>query len=105
MGLIKEGRRFAVLSDILGDEDHLGDMDFKVAGTETGHHLAADGHQDHLASPRRSCSVALNQARDGRLHILGEMAKALDSHARDGVSEQRAAHHDDQLSRATRFAR
>ena len=48
MGLIKEGERFAVLSDILGDEDHLGDMDFKVAGTEQGHHRAADGHQDHL---------------------------------------------------------
>ncbi len=47
MGLIKEGERFAVLSDILGDEDHLGDMDFKVAGTDRGHHLAADGHQDH----------------------------------------------------------
>ena len=46
MGLIKEGERFAVLSDILGDEDHLGDMDFKVAGTEERHHLAADGHQD-----------------------------------------------------------
>ena len=48
MGLIKEGERFAVLSDILGDEDHLGDMDFKVAGTEQRHHRAADGHQDHL---------------------------------------------------------
>ncbi len=46
MGLILEGERFAVLSDILGDEDHLGDMDFKVAGTEQRHHLAADGHQD-----------------------------------------------------------
>ena len=46
MGLIKEGEGFAVLSDILGDEDHLGDMDFKVAGTADGHHLAADGHQD-----------------------------------------------------------
>ena len=48
MGLIKEDRGFAVLSDILGDEDHLGDMDFKVAGTEQRHHRAADGHQDHL---------------------------------------------------------
>ena len=46
MGLILEGKDFAVISDILGDEDHLGDMDFKVAGTERGHHLAADGHQD-----------------------------------------------------------
>jgi polyribonucleotide nucleotidyltransferase len=47
MGLIKDGGRFAVLTDILGDEDHLGDMDFKVAGTGQGHHRAADGHQDH----------------------------------------------------------
>ena len=54
MGLIKEGERFAVLTDILGDEDHLGDMDFKVAGTDQRHHRAADGHQDHRASPRRS---------------------------------------------------
>ena len=46
MGLIKEGNRFAVLTDILGDEDHLGDMDFKVAGTRQRHHRAADGHQD-----------------------------------------------------------
>ena len=46
MGLIKEGDSFAVLSDILGDEDHLGDMDFKVAGTDAGRHRAADGHQD-----------------------------------------------------------
>jgi polyribonucleotide nucleotidyltransferase len=51
MGLIKEGERFAVLSDIMGDEDHLGDMDFKVAGTWKRHHLAADGHQDHLDHP------------------------------------------------------
>ena len=48
MGLIKEGDKFAVLSDILGDEDHLGDMDFKVAGTAAGRHRPADGHQDHL---------------------------------------------------------
>ncbi len=54
MGLIKEGERFAVLSDILGDEDHLGDMDFKVAGTGEGRHRAADGHQDRRRSPRRS---------------------------------------------------
>ena len=47
MGLILEGKKFAVLSDILGDEDHLGDMDFKVAGTRNRRHLAADGHQDH----------------------------------------------------------
>ena len=54
MGLIKEDEGFAVLSDILGDEDHLGDMDFKVAGTDAGRHRAADGHQDHLDHRRRS---------------------------------------------------
>ena len=47
MGLIKEGDDYVVLTDIAGVEDHLGDMDFKVAGTERGHHRAADGHQDH----------------------------------------------------------
>ena len=55
MGLIKEGDKFAVLSDILGDEDHLGDMDFKVAGTDRGITSLPDGHQDHLDHPRRSC--------------------------------------------------
>ncbi len=54
MGLILEGERFAVLSDILGDEDHLGDMDFKVAGTDNGVTALADGHQDRRASPKRS---------------------------------------------------
>ncbi len=54
MGLILEGKDFAVISDILGDEDHLGDMDFKVAGTVRGHHHDADGHQGRRASPRRS---------------------------------------------------
>jgi polyribonucleotide nucleotidyltransferase len=54
MGLITEGDRFAILSDILGDEDHLGDMDFKVAGTEDGIHGLPDGHQDSQESPPRS---------------------------------------------------
>ena len=49
MGLIKEGDRVAILSDILGDEDHLGDMDFKVCGTDAGHHRHPDGHQDRRA--------------------------------------------------------
>ncbi len=76
MGLIKEGERFAVLSDILGDEDHLGDMDFKVAGTAGGvtslqMDIKIDGITEEIMK------VALGQARDGRLHILGEMAKAL----------------------------
>jgi len=76
MGLIKEGNDFAVLSDILGDEDHLGDMDFKVAGTEKGvtslqMDIKITGITEEIMR------VALDQARDGRLHILGEMAKAL----------------------------
>jgi polyribonucleotide nucleotidyltransferase len=76
MGLIKEGERFAVLSDILGDEDHLGDMDFKVAGTANGvtslqMDIKIDGITEEIMK------VALGQARDGRLHILGEMAKAI----------------------------
>jgi polyribonucleotide nucleotidyltransferase len=76
MGLIKEGNDFAVLSDILGDEDHLGDMDFKVAGTEQGvtslqMDIKITGITEEIMR------VALDQARAGRLHILGEMAKAL----------------------------
>ena len=85
MGLIKEGADFAVLSDILGDEDHLGDMDFKVAGTETGvTSLQMDIKITSIT--REIMETALNQARDGRLHILGEMAKAL-TQAREGVSD------------------
>jgi polyribonucleotide nucleotidyltransferase len=76
MGLIKEGERFAVLSDILGDEDHLGDMDFKVAGTANGitalqMDIKIEGITEEIMQ------VALNQAKDGRIHILGEMANAL----------------------------
>ena len=78
MGLIKEGDDFAVLSDILGDEDHLGDMDFKVAGTEDGvtslqMDIKITGITEEIMQ------IALKQARAGRLHILGEMAKAMDS--------------------------
>ena len=84
MGLIKEDRGFAVLSDILGDEDHLGDMDFKVAGTETG--ITALQMDIKITSiTAEIMRVALEQARDGRLHILGEMAKALTG-ARGGVA-------------------
>jgi polyribonucleotide nucleotidyltransferase len=84
MGLIKEGEEFAVLSDILGDEDHLGDMDFKVAGTEAGvTSLQMDIKITSITA--EIMKIALDQARDGRLHILGEMAKAL-SGAREGVS-------------------
>ena len=84
MGLIKEGNDFAVLSDILGDEDHLGDMDFKVAGTEVG--ITALQMDIKITSiTEEIMKIALGQAKDGRLHILGEMAKALTG-ARDGVS-------------------
>jgi polyribonucleotide nucleotidyltransferase len=76
MGLIKEGERFAVLSDILGDEDHLGDMDFKVAGTAEG--VTSLQMDIKIAGiTEEIMRVALGQARDGRLHILGEMAKAI----------------------------
>ncbi len=85
MGLIKEGDRFAVLSDILGDEDHLGDMDFKVAGTEDGvtslqMDIKITGITEEIMQ------VALDQAKGGRTHILGEMAKAL-TEARDEMGE------------------
>lgn len=84
MGLIKEDTGYAVLSDILGDEDHLGDMDFKVAGTSKGvtslqMDIKITGITEEIMK------TALDQARDGRMHILGEMSKALDS-ARDAVS-------------------
>jgi polyribonucleotide nucleotidyltransferase len=76
MGLIKEDRGFAVLSDILGDEDHLGDMDFKVAGTEAG--ITSLQMDIKITSITFDImKTALEQAKDGRLHILGEMAKAL----------------------------
>ncbi len=76
MGLIKEGDRFAVLSDILGDEDHLGDMDFKVAGTSSG--VTSLQMDIKIAGiTEEIMRVALAQAKDGRIHILGEMAKAL----------------------------
>lgn len=85
MGLILEGERFAVLTDILGDEDHLGDMDFKVAGTADGitslqMDIKITGITEEIMR------VALNQAKDGRAHILGEMAKAL-SASREELGE------------------
>src|SRR6201991_2352504 len=77
MGLILEDKRFAVLSDILGDEDHLGDMDFKVAGTEQG--ITSLQMDIKIAGiTEEIMKVALSQAKGGRMHILGEMAKALD---------------------------
>ncbi len=85
MGLIKEGERFAVLSDILGDEDHLGDMDFKVAGTANGvtslqMDIKITGITEDIMK------TALWQAKDGRMHILGKMAEALEK-ARPGLGE------------------
>ncbi|MES2442860.1 MAG: polyribonucleotide nucleotidyltransferase, partial [Pseudomonadota bacterium] len=85
MGLILEGKDFAILSDILGDEDHLGDMDFKVAGTSEGittmqMDIKVAGITDEIMR------VALAQAKEGRAHILGEMARALD-HTREELSE------------------
>jgi polyribonucleotide nucleotidyltransferase len=77
MGLIKEGDRFAVLSDILGDEDHLGDMDFKVAGTANGVTALQMDIKINGVSPE-IMDVALNQAKDGRLHILGIMNAVID---------------------------
>ena len=85
MGLVKEGARFQVLTDILGDEDHLGDMDFKVAGTKDG--ITALQMDIKITSiTREIMKVALDQARDGRLHILGEMNKVL-SKPRESMSE------------------
>jgi polyribonucleotide nucleotidyltransferase len=84
MGLIKEGDRFAVLSDIMGDEDHLGDMDFKVAGTDAG--ITALQMDIKITSiTREIMGIALKQAQEGRMHILGEMAKGLTG-ARSEVS-------------------
>ncbi|WP_142849380.1 polyribonucleotide nucleotidyltransferase [Telmatospirillum sp. J64-1] len=84
MGLIKEADQFAVLSDILGDEDHLGDMDFKVAGTEKG--VTALQMDIKITSITKDImQIALDQAKDGRMHILGEMGKALTT-ARTEVS-------------------
>jgi polyribonucleotide nucleotidyltransferase len=85
MGLIKEGDKFAVLSDILGDEDHLGDMDFKVAGSEAGitslqMDIKITGITEEIMR------TALDQAKGGRMHILGEMAKALTA-GREEVGE------------------
>src|SRR5688500_3889907 len=84
MGLILEGKDFAVISDILGDEDHLGDMDFKVAGTSEG--ITALQMNIKVAGiTEEIMKIALAQAKEGRAHILAEMAKALD-HTREELS-------------------
>ena len=89
MGLVKEGNRYAVLTDILGDEDHLGDMDFKVAGSEAGvtalqMDIKIDGITEEIME------AALQQAHEARLHILGEMNKVLSS-SRAELSENAPA--------------
>ena len=82
MGLIKEGDRFAVLTDIMGDEDHLGDMDFKVAGTAEGiNALQMDIKIDGIT--REIMETALAQAKQGRMHILAEMNKVIDTHRKE----------------------
>ncbi len=91
MGLVKEGDDFAVLTDILGDEDHLGDMDFKVAGTDTGvtalqMDIKIEGITEQIME------IALGQAQKARLHILGEMNKVI-SAGRDEVSETAPRYH------------
>ena len=85
MGLIKDGDDFAVLSDILGDEDHLGDMDFKVAGSDAGVTSLQMDIKITSITPE-IMSIALDQARDGRIHILGEMSKAL-TNAREDLAD------------------
>jgi polyribonucleotide nucleotidyltransferase len=85
MGLIKEGDKYAVLSDILGDEDHLGDMDFKVAGTDQGV-TSLQMDIKITGTTEEIMSIALEQAREGRLHILAEMNKALAA-AREQLSQ------------------
>lgn len=82
MGLIKEGDKFVVLSDIMGDEDHLGDMDFKVAGSEKGiTALQMDIKIDGIT--KEIMEVALHQAQEGRIHILGKMNAVLSSHKQE----------------------
>ncbi|MFM9912188.1 MAG: polyribonucleotide nucleotidyltransferase [Methylophilaceae bacterium] len=84
MGLIKEGNRFAVLTDILGDEDHLGDMDFKVAGTDKGI-TALQMDIKITGITAEIMKVALSQAQEGRMHILGLMKQSMD-HSREDLS-------------------
>ena len=82
MGLVKDGKKFAILTDILGDEDHLGDMDFKVAGTENG--ITALQMDIKIAGINKEIlSVALEQAKEGRMHILSKMKEALPSKRAD----------------------
>ena len=94
MGLIKEGNRFAVLTDILGDEDHLGDMDFKVAGT-TGGITALQMDIKIQGITKEIMQVALAQAKEARLHILGKMVEAMGERQGRGVAVRAAPVHDE----------
>jgi polyribonucleotide nucleotidyltransferase len=103
MGLILEGSRYAVLSDILGDEDHLGDMDFKVAGTEGG--ITSLQMDIKIAGiTEEIMKVALGQAKEGRVHILGEMSKALTNARAPSLASTRRASRPSR-SRPTRSAK
>ena len=102
MGLIKEGERFAVLSDILGDEDHLGDMDFKVAGTEHGVTSLQMDIKIAGITPEIMEIALTPGARRPRLHILGEMAKALGDAAAGDARDRAAGHHDPHPDRQDR---
>ena len=95
MGLILDGGKFAVLTDILGDEDHLGDMDFKVAGTENGV-TALQMDIKIQGITKEIMQVALAQAREGRLHILGKMKEALDGSRGELSASPAHADHQDQ---------
>ena len=90
MGLIKEGNRFAVLTDILGDEDHLGDMDFKVAGTERGI-TALQMDIKIQGITKEIMEVALSQAREGRMHILQHHAGGAAARAHRDLAATRRA--------------
>ncbi len=94
MGLIKDGNRFAVLTDILGDEDHLGDMDFKVAGTTTGI-TALQMDIKIQGITKEIMQVALAQAKEARLHILGKMVEAMGERQDRGVAVRAAPVHDE----------
>ena len=94
MGLVKEDDCFEVLTDILGDEDHLGDMDFKVAGTADGV-TALQMDIKIFGITREIMQGALAQAREGRLHILGEMNKVISHAAREDVGVGADDHHDE----------
>src|SRR3546814_8204199 len=103
MGLIPEGKDFAILSDILGDEDHLGDMDFKVAGTSEG--ITTMQMDIKIAGITQEIfEKALAQAKDGRAHILGEMNKALGEVRSELSAQDRSEEHTSELQSLMRIS-